>query len=844
VPLAEPRFSGRNQELELLLKHLELAIHGKGTTLFVSGEAGAGKTRLVNEFLSLARERNVETITGYCLSTVAVPYFPFIEAFNAYSKFVQSKSKHVESEVLGLVGWLKGEESTEAEPLGIRAWLVGPKQSAKPRLPRAFNPEMRKNMTYAAIADELKSMSAKAPVVLFLDDLQWADSASLSLLHYICRLTVSSWVLIVGAFRSEEVSSVSEGHAHPLVETMRAMSREDLYVEVRVARLSEPDVARLAESMVGGAVDHRLIEKLTEESQGNPLFAIESLRLLMQSGNLVREKDKWRSSVDKFAILDKVKDVIMRRLQSLNSTQRRLLDLASVAGERIDPTMLGTVLSMDKLLVLENLHQISHFALLINSSDSLYTFGHAKFREVLYEELSPPLKREYHARVAEIMENEARAREETPVNELAFHYAQAGNEEKSTQYALLAGEDALKRYSNAEAIEHFSYVLGNLPADMAHARQRIIAQEGLGDAYYAVGSFEKARETFEKLGETESGIVSLRALRKTMAASFQLGHLSYMIELANRAGKEKGSDRLEDGRIRVYKAQAIGMRGNVNEAVNSLEDCLRIFEKESSLPDVANASCEISQFYSYEYRVTDALYAIRRSIELYMGLRDPFGEANARFYEGLINFNCGRTQEALESFSKAVEIGGKVGDFPSMSRAIVYSGQVHESLGEMREALACSLRGVEYAEKTDSYYTQCIGYANATRNYARLGDQEHAEEYYKKFSKLFTEIGHTASRLLYAGGARTQADFFAAKGQWSEANKHFEECIDLYKGAMWTNFHEAMARTDYALILAKQAKIAEAKAQIEEASRLYAKSGNNPQIARLDKLLKEICGSE
>ncbi len=838
----EPQFSGRNHELKLLVERLELAERGRGNTVFVSGEAGAGKTRLVNEFLSVAKEGNAETISGYCLSTVAVPYFPFIEAFDAYSKSLHRKNnKRVRSEVLGLVGWLKGTAHNEAEHLGVRAWLRGPDRTAERQLSDVFSPEMRKNMTYAAVIDRLKSISADITVVLFLDDLQWADSASLSLLHYISRLIVSSRVLIVGTFRSEEMF-VSEGRVHPLLETMRLMNREDVCFEITLTSLEESDLESLARSMAGGAVDHLLIEKLVKESQGNPLFAIESLRLLRQSGNLVWKNDKLCLSVEKYAIPNKVKDVIMRRLEGLNLVQRRLLDLASVVGEKINPSMLGTVLSMDKLLVLENLHQISHASLLVNPTDSLYSFRHAKFREVLYDELSLALKKEYHSRIAETIENEARVKGEVPANELAFHYALAGNTEKSTQYAMMAGEDALRRFCNAEAVDHFSYVLKNLSDDTSNDHKRILAQEGLGDAYYALASFEKSKQTFEKLTDMGSGVVRLRALRKMMAASFQLGHLSYMIELADRAQKDGSSDHLENARIRMYKAQAIGMRGNAEEAIRDLEDCLRTFKNENSLIDQANACRELSQLYAYVYRSDDSLKAIHRAIELFAVMRDPYGEANARFYEGLINFNSGHAQEALESLDKAVQIGGKVGDFTSMSRATVYSGQVYESLDDMNEALARSLQGAEYAEKTDSYYAQCMSYANVTRNYAKLKDQKHAEEYYEKFSRLFSEIGQTASSLLYAGGVRTQADFFAARGQFSEAAKHFEKCIGLYNGAMWTNLHEAMARTDYALVLARQAKIAEAKIQIEEASRLYAKLGNNAKIVRLEKLLKEICG--
>ena len=842
MQLAEPLFSGRDLELKTLENHLKLAFQGKGATVFISGEAGAGKTRLVSGFLSFVKKHDVDIIYGYCLGGVTVPYFPFIEAFNAYFAAEDpSKGRHIASDHLGIIGWLKGNESTEVEQLGIKGWLAGPRNSKKLETPRMLSPEMRKNMTHAAVAELLTANSRQRPIILFIDDLQWADSASLSMIHYISRALASSRVLIIGTFRSEELAPDSEGHPHPLVETLRLMSRGDLYAEIKLSRLNEREVAQLAESMLSGSIDHDLIEKLAKESQGNPLFAVESLKLLSESGNLVEENNTWRLSGNEVGIPNKVKDIILRRLDFLNSTQRRLLDFASVVGEKFDATIVALALSMDRIVVHENLHQISHSTLLINPADSVYKFGHAKFREVLYEELSPPLKREYHAKIAETRENDAQTKGEALVNELAFHYMRAGNREKSVKYALLAGEDARKRFSNVEAIDYFSYVLNTISDSVGYASERLIALEGLGDAYYGIGLFEKAKDMFEKITElTETSGVRLRALRKTMTASFYRGDMTYAIELANKAEKDAAVDRLDYARIRVYRAHAIGSRGNVQEATCDLEDCLQVFQEENSLTDIAMASRLVSEYYSCENRTEEALNAIHRSIEIYTNLKDPSEQAEAYFYEGIIHFNCGHNQEALNSYGKAIEIGGKIGEYNFMAWSSLYSGLVHESLGELKEALTDSLKAVDYAEKTDSFYVQSMSYANATRDYAKLGDLEQMEKYHDKFIKLFAEVSRTASRLARAVGVRTEAVFFSAQQQWSEANKHFEQCIDLYKGAVFARLNEAMARTDYALVLARQGKTGEAGMQIEEASRLYSAIGNNAQIVSLTKLLNDI----
>ena len=133
--------------------------------------------------------------------------------------------------------------------------------------------------------------------------------------------------------------------------------------------------------------------------------------------------------------------------------------MASVIGDVFDPELLGAVLNLDSLQVLETLNTISQFNSLVCSEDRFFRFDHAKSREVLYEEIRPPLRRGYHGRIAEIIEGNNQKFKELSVSDLAYHYVQAGNKEKSVKYSLLAGQEALTKFSNSEAIKHFTYVL-------------------------------------------------------------------------------------------------------------------------------------------------------------------------------------------------------------------------------------------------------------------------------------------------------------------------------------------------------------------------------------------------
>ena len=275
--LAEPVLVGRERELEELQRYLELSVEGKGTTVFVSGEAGTGKTRLVNEFLSLARQKNrITVLTGWCLSNADVPYFPFIEAFSAYYSTLNEKNHSARPQQSSAQAGSEDWRQVSNEEMELNSWLKEPTKSGSTSLPGYLSPQALKDHTFAAVTKALLDISADKPTVLFVDDVHWADSASLALLHYISRFIASRRVLVLATFRSEDLNPDNEGHPHPLVETLRLMGRESLFKEVKLPSLDRTDVSLLAENMVGGRVQSEFAEKLADESQGNPLFVVES----------------------------------------------------------------------------------------------------------------------------------------------------------------------------------------------------------------------------------------------------------------------------------------------------------------------------------------------------------------------------------------------------------------------------------------------------------------------------------------------------------------------------------------------------------------------------------------
>ncbi len=825
--LAEPVLVGREHELEELMRYLDSAFDGKGTTVFVSGEAGSGKTRLINEFLSTLKEKEVVVLSSWCLSDVAVPYFPFMGAFNAYFSAKKSEEESTSRQPSRIPS-----EQTEDEEAEIKAWLAGPKQAEKSGKLQNQTPQAWKDLAVAAVTKALLSISVKKTIILFIDDLQWADSASLSLLHYISRYISTARVLILATYRSEELIPDAEGRPHPLLETLRLMSREGQFTEIKLPHLDQANIAALAQKMVGGSLHSELADRLVEESGGNPLFVVESLRMLSEHGSLIQDRGQWRLSIDEVGIPAKIKDIILRRVSMLKPNQRRILDLASVIGEKFDVELLGAVLGQDSLEVLETLNAVAQSSSLVCSEGSIYEFDHAKSREAIYEEISPPLKKGYHERIAEKLEARSKGTKGLPINDLAYHYAQAENKEKAIKYALAAGEDALARFSNSEATKQFTYVLNVVAETPEHANERTTALEGLGDALSASGLVVEAMKTFEQLSSTaESGVVKLQALRKAMFCSWWAGDRVHSLELGSQAEKYAQYDRLEYARLRVYRGFVSDRIGKTKEAFEDMEGALNVFEEEYSLRDVARALAEMVMFYVGQGRLEDQFAAALRSITLYEELEDLRGQLLAH---GRLDWPLRQSElyhEALDNIEKGVKIGEKVGDDNNTALLLWGSSVVHDLRGDFKTAVAQSLKAVEHAERTNAYLTQGLCYSMLVREYAKLGEIERAEEFAKKMDKLFEEIGSLGNKESLGYSRFSKALLLTAKGQWKEANVVFEIFHEKMDG-LWGSGRELALRNDYAWALEKQGRTEEAKMQLEEAKKIREK--NAMRLKKID----------
>ncbi len=853
--LAKPGLVGREIELNKLHLLLDFALEGHGKTVLLSGEAGTGKTRLVGEFLNSVIQRNgIIVLTGWSLSDAGVPFFPFKIAIRGYFSGSNSEGQLSSAQQSGKI-------KSELSPLKV--WLANPEKYAN------LSPQAWRDMTFTIVNAALISLSAEKPIVLFVDDLQWADSASIALLHYISKTTRSNRVLIIAAYRDEELNPDYEGHPHPLCDSIRMMRREDLFEEIKLQGLQPKDTIVLAENMVKGRLQSDFAQKLLHDSQGNPLYIIESMRMLVEKEQIAKENNKWVLSTDRIKIPTKIKDIVLHRAEMLNSNQRRMLDVASAIGEEFDPKLLAATTKFDLHEVLETLESISSTSSLIIGKGSSFKFDHANTRASIYEALSSPVREEYHARIAEKLESDSK--EKLPVYDLAYHYSQSGKIEKAIHFSSLAGNEALQQCSGAEAIQHFEFVLNNIGKDTP-SELRDMSFEGLGESFYLIGNLKQAKKTFEDLSNsTVSPLTKLRCLRKAMFVDhFQLANTSYTLDLARKAMETadaiKGDseiERLECARTRLNKGLLERSRGKRKEALEDFDKAIEVFEEECSLPDLVDALPQFAWALADDGQLEYALAAALRACSLSEQSVSLAQKDQALLILSLIFTFCGLRSEALQINRDEQTIGEKISDPASrwwnraMSHNVsglllefeaadkisahlpiesmrdfgtrtkmkffvstFFSGALSSYKQDLKAAVIQSLKGVEAAEETDSNDVLSLNYANLLREYSLLGDLSRAEKYHNKLAKIIETTGIADYVMIKSIQSLSEGVFFSSRRQWKEANRSFEEALDANSRIGPRNFSEAGARLNYAITLLQQGMFADAKVQFGEAKRI------------------------
>ena len=447
--------------------------HTGGHLIIIEGEAGIGKTRLAEEFLASVRQRGATPIAARCYQgEMNLAYGPLVTGLRA-ALSQQDSLSHLAA--------LPSHWLSEA------ARLLPELASLRPDTPAA--PPLDGPGAQSRFFEALKQViqvlhREKEPSLLFWDDIQWADNASLDFLTYLIRRLHESPLCLILTWRNE-LAPTSPRLQHMLSEAQRSGN----VITRSLGRLSQPTISELVQSTTIN--DPTLVERLYQETEGIPFFLVEYLAALA-NGVIIPESEDW-------SLPGGVRDLLHSRLIAVSETGWQLLTAAAVIGRSFDFDTLReasgrseeeTVTALEELHTMRLIREVQSGT---GEQSLIYDFNHEKLRELVYEETSLARRRLLHRRIAEALTSRAHDSRESGAlaGQIAYHYRLAGNEPTAAVYFKLAGDHARSLYANTEALDHFQTALAlgfSEPATL---------HESIGDLRTLLGEYSAALRSYE-----------------------------------------------------------------------------------------------------------------------------------------------------------------------------------------------------------------------------------------------------------------------------------------------------------------------------------------------------------
>ena len=471
-------FVGRGAELAELVSGLEDALAGHGRLFLLVGEPGIGKSRLADEVIRRSRARGATVLTGRCWEAGgAPPYWPWVQSLRAYVRDADPES-------------LRAQLGAGA-PYLVQLLPELRERFADVAAPVSFESEGDRFRLFDAVAEFLHNAAQDRPIVMVLDDLHAADTPSLLLLQFVARELGSMRVLLVGACRD-----VDPTPTQPLTVLLAALASEPVAQRISLGGLSRDEVAEYVELAAAEIASPTLASALHDETEGNPLFVGETVRLLAAEGD-TREQAAP-------AIPQTVRDVIARRLARLSEECNRVLVLASILGREFELDGLAGVSGVPEEELLETLDEamVARVVSDVPGGPGRLRFGHVLIRDSLYDGLTS-LRRVYlHRQALEALEELYGPDPGPHLAELALHAVSGGELEKAVGYARSAGDRALAEYAYEEGVRQYDTALDGLrilrPDDDATRCTLLLSR---GRALAQAGNTPLAKETFLEAAE-------------------------------------------------------------------------------------------------------------------------------------------------------------------------------------------------------------------------------------------------------------------------------------------------------------------------------------------------------
>jgi tetratricopeptide (TPR) repeat protein len=631
-------------------------------------------------------------------------------------------------------------------------------------------PENRHWRLLANVTRGLARASREAPVLILLDNLQWADPSSLGLIRHLLKRLRGERFMVLGTYRPEENTA-----DRPLLSLMNELEVEGLLREVPLGPLAPVDVKRMVGQEIGeGLGEGELGQLIARQSDGNPSLARELVALLMEERVVVREGADWRltKKVDRIGVPRKVGEAIQVRLEALSRDEREVLETGAVMGEAFRPRFLACMLDMNPLQVHRVLREIEKRCRLIGTREGgkSYRFDSPQVKDVVYGTVPLEMREEYHRAAVDCLAREGGSG--IPyLTEMAYH-ASEGNHPDAVTHLRAAGDAARAEFHNPEAVRLYETAL-----KFAKGGDRAGLLEALGETEFSAGRFNEARawlvKAREAMPDIDRRVVLVTRLARVLERQGMFGEALVMLSLD--APDERTSP-MARARWNATRAWVLGRnRLDLDLAEKDAKDALQAFKDNGGgADDIADCWNTLGVIENGRGRMKEAISYLEQGLAIAEAGGARYQQARVLSNIGLDYLNDGRIEEAFKFLVHSIQFSERIGNRFMVLVASIELGLCHLIMGNNEEAYLNLTSTFEQCEEMGVLDWASFSLSRRSLCLIELGRGEEAER---------DARAALAYPLTLADNLDVRADLsevLVARGNAAEAVSLLEGVMDMY----------------------------------------------------------------
>ncbi|MBE7550120.1 MAG: tetratricopeptide repeat protein [Anaerolineales bacterium] len=784
--LREDPLINRQAELAEMRRIAAEARQGQLHLLFLEGELGLGKSRLVSE---LVREWIMEGGIGYgskCISYGRqTPYQAWREVIAALCDLTPTLTPARQlARLATTVADLEdppGQPGYWAARLPLLADVLG-LEAPENSFTQSISGQLRRNNTFALIEALLRRKAKRHALLILLEDIQWADELSLLLAAYLTKTLAGSSLLLVLSHRpmpAEDMTPLDDLNLLPYVH------------KLHLEPFSTDESLKLVEILLGNKkLPPGMVDILLSRGQGNPFFIQEITGALLNVAD--SQADQLLELSQTLNLPDTVQDVILTRIDRLSEAEKLTLKIASVIGPSFQRSLLSAIHPLQQAQFwlssqLEDLESEKLIRLEVPAPKWEYIFRNVITQEVVYEGLLLAQRRQLHRAVGTALENLV----PDEVEQLAFHYSRSDDAEKALYYLKIAGDKARREYANHAAIDHYTEILTYLHNRSSTGNGYGMVSVDYWDIlmervklYNLIGQREEALEDLGTLGIMAEALNDdyRRALAAKQWASLYETSGDYdsgleMVERAVQLAQKAGDEKLV-GEGYSHWGKLLYLRGEYETAHDYLQRALGIAQKYQDKNAQADCMKNLGLVAHYQADYEVALYFFKEATELWQVLGDQVGLGSGLSQLGRVYYDMGQPIEAQKCYDRSLTLHRTIGDRAGEALTRRGLGKVQRTLGNYPAALQLFQEALAITQATGDRRAEVYTLYQLGFLYTRLGEYETALTLLDEALTLLREINDLwalGTALTYYGWTLHE------QGEPRQAKKYFEEVLRIQR---------------------------------------------------------------